>query len=72
MEDINVNDEYRVIEEFECRGKQMITVRIGNVAHVMSQEEWHKVYGRNHQDKWETKVDWNSFTPEDGYKIKAS
>ena len=22
----------------------------------MSQEEWYKIYGRNYQDKWETKV----------------
>lgn len=34
----------------------MVTVRIGNAAHVMSQEEWYKIYGRNYQDKWETKV----------------
>lgn len=43
-----MNDEYKVIKEFECHGKQMVIVRIGNAAHVMSQEEWHKVYGRNH------------------------
>ena len=50
-------DEYEVIKEFECHGKPMVTVRIGSAAHVMSQEEWHKIYGRNHQDKWETKID---------------
>lgn len=67
-----MNDEYEVIKEFECHGKQMVTVMIKNNAHVMSLEEWHKIYGRNHQNKWATKVDWNSFTPEDGYKIKVS
>ena len=67
-----MNDEYGVIKEFECHGKQMVTVRIGNAAHVMSQEEWRKVYGRNHQEKWKTKVDWNRFVPEDGYKKKLS
>ncbi len=67
-----MNDKYEVIKEFECHGEQMVTVRIGNAAHVMSLEEWRKVYGRSHQDKWKTKVDWNSFTPEDGYKIKVS
>lgn len=56
-----MNDEYKVIKEFECHGKQMVTVRIGSAAHVMSQEEWRKVYGRNHQDRWNTKVDWNKF-----------
>lgn len=64
--------EYKVIKEFDCYGKTMVIVRIGNAAHVMSQEEWHKIYGRNHQDKWKVKVDWSSFTPEGGYKIKVS
>lgn len=72
MEDIRMNDGYEVIKEFECHGKPMVTVRIGNSAHVMSLDEWYKIYGRNHQDKWKTKVDWNSFTPEDGYKKKVS
>lgn len=58
-----MNDEYEVIKEFECHGKQMVTVRIENNAHVMSLEEWRKVYGRSHQDKWKTKVDWNRFMP---------
>lgn len=51
MEDISVDDEYEVIKEFECCGEQMVTVRIGNAAHVMSQEEWRKIYGRNHLNK---------------------
>ena len=67
-----MSDKYEVIKEFECHGEQMVAVRIENNAHVMSLEEWHKIYGRNHQDKWATKVDWNSFTPEDGYKKKVS
>lgn len=70
MEDISVSDEYKVIKEFDCYGKQMVTVRIGNAAHVMSLEEWHKVYGRNHQEKWDTKVDWNRFIPRNQYKKK--
>ena len=53
-------------------GKLVVIVRIGNAVHVMSLEEWHKIYGSNHQDKWATKVDWNSFTPEGGYKTKVS
>lgn len=62
-----MNDKYEVIKEFECHGKPMVTVRIGNAAHVMSLEEWHKIYGRNHQDKWKTKVDWNRFVPRNKY-----
>lgn len=60
-------DEFEVIEEFNCCGKSMVTLRIGNSAHVMSLEEWHKVYGRNHQDKWKTKVDLNRFIPRKQY-----
>lgn len=67
-----MDGEYEVIKEFECHGNPMVTVRIGSAAHVMNQEEWHKIYGRNHQEKWKTKVDWNSFTSENGYKIKVS
>lgn len=67
-----MNDEYKVIKEFECHGNPMVTVRIGSAAHVMTLEEWHKVYGRNHQEKWETKVDWNRFVPRKQYnKSKA-
>lgn len=66
-----MSDEFKVIKEFECHGKQMVTVRTGNAANVMSLDEWHKIYGRNHQDKWKIKVDWNSFTPKDGYKKKV-
>lgn len=62
-----MNNEYEVIKEFECYGKPMITVKIGNAAHVMSLEEWHKVYGRNHQEKWKTKVDWNRFVLRNKY-----
>lgn len=68
-----MDNEYKVISEFCCCGEPMVTVRIGNAAHVMSQEEWHKIYGRNHQERWKTKVDWNSFTPRDKYnKTKVS
>lgn len=63
-----MNDEYRVIEEFECRGKQMITVRIGNVAHVMSLAEWKLIYGRNHQNRWKNEVDWNKYDYSDGHR----
>lgn len=62
-----MNDKYEVIKEFECHGKPMVTVRIGSAAHVMNQEEWHKIYGRNHQDRWKTKVNWNRFVPRKKY-----
>lgn len=66
-----MSDDFKVISEFCCQGKQMVTVRIGNTAHVMSLEEWHKVYGRNHQERWKTKVDWNRFVPRKKYKKKS-
>lgn len=62
-----MNDKYEVIKEFECHGEQMVAVRIENNAHVMSLEEWHKIYGRNHQDKWTTRIDWNRFVPREKY-----
>ena len=51
-----MSDDFKVISEFCCHGKQMVTVRIGNAAHVMSLEEWRKVYGRNHQEKWKLRL----------------
>lgn len=56
-----MSDEYRIVSEFCYCGKPIVTVRIGDAAHVMSQEEWNKVYSRNHQDRWKTKVAWNWF-----------
>ena len=47
-----------------------VTVMIGNAAHVMSQEEWRKIYGRGHQDKRQTKDDWNRFVPREKHKKK--
>lgn len=52
-----MNDKFEVVSEFCCHGNLMITVRNGNATHVMSREEWHKVYGGNNQDKWKDKVD---------------
>ena len=65
-----MSDDFKVISEFCCYGKQMVAVRIGNAAHVMSLEEWHKVYGRSHQEKWKTKVDWHRFVLRRQYKKK--
>lgn len=65
-----MNEEYKVISEFLCRGKQMVTVRVGSAAHVMSKEEWCKVYGRSHQDRWKNNVDWNRFSSLIGYNKK--
>lgn len=65
-----MNNQYEVIKEFECCGKPMVTVRIGNAAHVMSQEELRKVYGRNHQDRWKTKANWIKYVPRIEYDKK--
>ena len=35
LEDISVSDEYKVISEFCCCDKPIVTVRIGSAAHVM-------------------------------------
>ena len=64
-----MRDEYKVVSEFPCCGNTMVTVMIGNgnAAHVMSQEEWHKICGRNHQSEWNTKVDWSQFKQREKY-----
>lgn len=46
-----MKDKYEVVKEFECCGKQMVTIRNKNAAHVIRLEEWRKIYTRNHQEK---------------------
>ena len=64
---IRMNGEYRMVSELSYCGNLMVTVRIGDAAYVMSQEEWNKVYSRNHQDRWKIKVDWNRFKLREEY-----
>lgn len=42
------NNRCKIISRFECKGKEMITIRINNTAHVMTYDEWRKIYGMNH------------------------
>lgn len=51
-----MNDEYKVIKKFDCHGNHMVTVRIGNTAHVMSQEEWKWFLGRLRFEQWKNGV----------------
>lgn len=61
-----MDNEYEIIKEFDCHGKHMITVKIGNSAHVMDYAEWQLIYGRNHQNRWKNKVDFNRYEYVDG------
>lgn len=62
-----MSNEYKMISEFCCCGKSMVTVVIGNAAHVMSQEEWQKVCGREYQDSRKTYVNWKRFVKRESY-----
>ncbi len=44
--------DYKLIKEFECNGKEMVIVKTNCAAHVMDKEEWKKVYGRWHPERW--------------------
>lgn len=44
--------DYKVIREFECNGKEMVIVKTSGAAHVMDKEEWKKVFGQWHPEKW--------------------
>lgn len=59
---------YKIIQEFDCCGKHMITIKIGNAAHVMDYSDWQLIYGRNHQDRWKTNVDFNKYDYGKGYR----
>ena len=68
-----MNKQYRIVEEFECCSKHMVTVMAGSNAHVMEYDDLRKIYGRNHQNRWkDVKVDCRNFTKENGYKKNVS
>lgn len=64
---VSMSNEYKMISEFCCCGKSMVTVMIGNVAHVMSQEEWCKVCGRDNPYRNKTKVARKQFVANKSY-----
>lgn len=44
--------EYRVVNSFMCRGKQMVVVEVlGNAACTMTEEEWNRLNRRNIKKK---------------------
>lgn len=44
---------YELIKEFECNGKEMIIVKTKGATHVMDKEEWKRVFGKWHPERWE-------------------
>lgn len=40
-----------VVKHFICCGKQMVIVELENSAHVMTLEEWKRVYGKLHPER---------------------
>lgn len=46
---------YEVISEFVCCGRQMVTVKLKNGTHVMPLDEWNRVYGKLHPERWKNK-----------------
>lgn len=45
-------DRYEIISKFECCGENMIIVKLRGNIHVISTEEWKKIYGKNHPERW--------------------
>lgn len=42
-----------VIASFICCGEYMVVVKLEHGTHVMSHEEWKRVYGKLHPELWE-------------------
>lgn len=42
----------KIISKFQCNNSKMVVVRLKNCAHVMTVEEWQKVYGKLHPERW--------------------
>lgn len=41
-----------VIASFICFGKYMVVVKLEHGTHVMSHDEWKRVYGKLHPELW--------------------
>ncbi len=50
MEKIRMSEE--IIASFSCCGKYMVVVKVERGTHVMSYEEWKRVYGQLHPELW--------------------
>lgn len=65
-----MDKQYKIVEEFDCCDKRMVTVMIGNNAHVMEYDDWKKIFVRNYQNRRKNiKVNWSNFDSIKGYKI---
>lgn len=42
-----------VIDDFVCCGKHMVIVKLEHGAHVMTMDEWKRIYGKLHPERWE-------------------
>ena len=46
-----MNEEYKVVSEFFCYGKQIVTVMLGNAAHTINKREWIHICALENQNK---------------------
>ncbi len=60
--------DYKVISRFECNGSDMVVVKLRNCVHVITMEEWRKIYGRNNLDRWDKVTDRGSYSPGKRYR----
>ena len=44
--------EYKILSEFNVKGKDMLVVRIRNNAHVMEQKDLQRAFGCWHPEYW--------------------
>lgn len=60
-----MNKENNIIGAFECCGSKMVIVKMKNATHVMSLNEWKRVYGHLNPGRWK-----NAAQPERGIMSK--
>lgn len=41
-----------LLREFDCCGKSMVVIRLENSAHILTKEEWEKIYGKLHPERF--------------------
>lgn len=59
--------DYRIISRFICNGSNMVVVKLRNCVHVITIEEWRKIYRRNNLDRWDKVTDRGRYSPDIGY-----
>lgn len=44
-----------IVANFTCCGKHMVVVKLEHGTHVLTIDEWKRIFGKNHFERWKTR-----------------